>query len=775
MRKFLIFIIPFLVFFLADCKAKNRKIPPKAVNGILNLRQINPEPTLNRNDGEHVVSETDKRLTPNETNKGLTSNENDKGLASNENDKGLAPNEIDKGLALSEAEGWNFQKDGVIDLEGDWDFFWLRFLEPEDFKLEIPPTKSTNIYVPGSWNGKEINKEIISGEGYATYRLLIPIDESQVGTTMGIKVNYAATASKVWINGKKISEDGKVGISRKEMIPHYTNQIHSFQAENPIEILVHVSNFNHKKGGLWQNLYIGTEEDIIKQSNSALFYDFFLFGVLCIMTIYHFGLYILRREESTYFYFGLFCLVISIRILFTGETWISYMFPNMNWDLQIKIEYITFYISPHIFASFLYFLYSAEFNSRIWAIVNVVGTTFVGIIIFTPPLFFTQTLPFFQLFALFSGLYFIYVLVLAIRRNRIGAIAACVGMAMFFLSMIGDIIINELYGSSFLTPFGVFIFIFSQSFILSLIFSKTFQKTQSLSIHLKSTNLAYSRFVPADFITFLHRDDITQVLLGDQTKTEMSVMFCDIRSFTELSETMTPEETFKFLNAYLKRVGPIIRNNNGFIDKFMGDGIMALFPLEPEDAVRAAVQMQNVVREYNVLRTKSGYKPIQIGIGIHVGNLMLGTIGEANRMDATVISDAVNLASRLEGLTKIYGAPILISDVTFQRIKNQDKYQYRMLGRVQVKGKKESVGIIEIIHDTSFEVAEFKSKSRPMFERGIFYYLQKDFEAAANLFKTVTEANPEDKAAILFQSRCEYYSKQGTSEDWEGIEVFEVK
>ena len=265
MRKFLIFIIPFLVFFLADCKAKNRKIPPKAVNGILNLRQINPEPTLNKNDGEHVVSETDKGLTPNETNKGLTSNENDKGLASNENDKGLAPNEIDKGLALSEAEGWNFQKDGVIDLEGDWDFFWLRFLEPEDFKLEIPPTKSTNIYVPGSWNGKEINKEIISGEGYATYRLLIPIDESQVGTTMGIKVNYAATASKVWINGKKISEDGKVGISRKEMIPHYTNQIHSFQAENPIEILVHVSNFNHKKGGLWQNLYIGTEEDIIKQ------------------------------------------------------------------------------------------------------------------------------------------------------------------------------------------------------------------------------------------------------------------------------------------------------------------------------------------------------------------------------------------------------------------------------------------------------------------------------------------------------------------------------
>ena len=678
-------------------------------------------------------------------------------------------------LDLQTNNPWNFKKDGIIKLDGEWDFFWLRLIHPKDFLSENKPVRSTTIEVPSSWNGKDVNTEILEGSGYATYRLLIPIPESEIGQTLGVKISYSATASRLWVNGKIISEDGQVGVSRKDMTPRYSNQIHSFVAENPIEILIHISNFNHKKGGLWQSVLVGTAEEIIKTNSSALFYDFFLFGVLSIMTIYHFGLYILRREESTYFYFGLFCLIISIRILFTGETWITSMIPSINWDLQIKIEYITFYISPQVFASFLYYLYSAEFMKKMWLILNVVGTTFVGIVLFTPPIFFTQTLPFFQLFALFSGLYFIYVLVLAIIRKRVGAIAACVGMAMFFISMIGDIIINELYGSSFLTPFGVFIFIFSQSFILSLIFSKTFKTTQSLSVHLKSTNLAYSRFVPTDFITFLHRDDITQVLLGDQTKTEMSVMFCDIRSFTELSESMTPEETFKFLNAYLKRVGPIIRNNNGFIDKFMGDGIMALFPLNPEDAVLAAVQMQSAVMEYNVLRTKSNYKPIQIGIGIHVGNLMLGTIGEANRMDATVISDAVNLASRLEGLTKIYGAPILISDATFQRIKNQDNYQYRMLGRVQVKGKKESVGILEIIQDQSHDVAEIKSKSKPMFERGIFYYLQKDFEAAANVFKAVAKANPEDKAAILFQSRCEYYLKHGTTEAWDGVEVFEVK
>ncbi|MBK6605232.1 MAG: adenylate/guanylate cyclase domain-containing protein [Leptospiraceae bacterium] len=711
MRYLYIILLILFQFLFIDCRSKSQKVAPKAVNGVLDLTPVT----------------------------------------------------------------WDFKEDGILNLEGEWDFFWSRFLEPKDFLLEKLPVRSATLIVPGTWNGKAINSETVTGEGYATYRLTIPIPPSQIGQALGIKISYAATASRVWVNGKLVSEDGRVGVSRKEMEPHYNSQIHSFTAENPIEIIAHVSNFNHKKGGLWQSLYIGLEEDIIKQNSNALFYDFFLFGVLCIMTIYHFGLFILRREENTYLFFGLFCFIISVRILFTGETWITAMIPNINWDLQIKIEYTTFYVSTQVFAGFVFYLYSTEFKRRVWIVMNIIGSTFVAIVILTPPLFFTQTLPYFQLFTLFCGFYSIYVLIVCIIHKRVGAIAACVGWTIFFVAIIGDIVVNEIYGSSFLAPFGLFIFIFSQSFILSLIFSKTFQRTQSLSIHLKSTNLAYSRFVPADFITFLHRDDITQVLLGDQTKTEMSVMFCDIRSFTALSETMTPEETFKFLNAYLKRVGPIIRNNQGFIDKFMGDGIMALFPLHPEDAVRAAIEMQNTVREYNVIRNKSNYKPIEVGIGIHVGNLMLGTIGEANRMDATVISDAVNLASRLEGLTKIYGAPILISDAIFERLNNQNDYQYRMLGRVQVKGKTDSIGILEIIHDPSPEIAEFKSNSKPMFERGIAFYLQKDFETARNIFKTVSEANPYDKAATLFISRCDYYMKFGTPDAWDGVEVFEVK
>ncbi len=138
--------------------------------------------------------------------------------------------------------------------------------------------------------------------------------------------------------------------------------------------------------------------------------------------------------------------------------------------------------------------------------------------------------------------------------------------------------------------------------------------------------------------------------MGDHVQREMTVFFSDIRDFTTLSETMTPQENFDFLNSYLRRATPIIRTNHGFIDKYIGDAIMALFPREPADALQSAVELQRDLVDYNQGRKKAGYKPVRVGIGLHCGELILGTIGEEERMQTTVIADAVNVASRIEGL-----------------------------------------------------------------------------------------------------------------------------
>ena len=170
-------------------------------------------------------------------------------------------------------------------------------------------------------------------------------------------------------------------------------------------------------------------------------------------------------------------------------------------------------------------------------------------------------------------------------------------------------------------------------------------------IDLKDTNISIERFVPHAFLAIVGKPSIVEVELGDNKRRNMTILFSDIRNFTTLSERMTPDENFAFINAYLERMGPVIRDHNGFIDKYIGDAIMALFE-SADDALRAGLGMLETLEAFNAERRAAGQTPIGIGIGINTGILMMGTIGEKHRMDGTVISDAVNLASRIESLTK---------------------------------------------------------------------------------------------------------------------------
>ena len=293
--------------------------------------------------------------------------------------------------------------------------------------------------------------------------------------------------------------------------------------------------------------------------------------------------------------------------------------------------------------------------------------------------------------------------------------------------------------------------------------------------NLARINLAYGHFVPHEFLQFLDRETIVDVKLGDQILKEMTVMFSDIRSFTTLSEGMKPQENFNFLNSFLGRIGPIIRKHNGFIDKYIGDGIMALFPREPDKAVQSAIAMQKKVLLYNKRRQSRGKQAISIGIGINTGMLMLGTIGEEQRMESTVISDTVNLASRLEGLTKLYGAGIVISDRTLKELRSSDRYGHRFLGRVRVKGKSVPVSIFEIFDGDSPPIRKIKQQTCAQFEDAIHLYFKQKFALAASLFQEVLEKNEQDKAARLYWERCETLQTVELSPDWDGVENLDRK
>lgn len=213
----------------------------------------------------------------------------------------------------------------------------------------------------------------------------------------------------------------------------------------------------------------------------------------------------------------------------------------------------------------------------------------------------------------------------------------------------------------------------------------------------KEMTESFSRFVPEEFLRYLNRENIVDIRLGDQSIREMTVLFSDIRSFTNISERLSPQENIDFLNSYLQKIAPIIRSNNGFIDKYIGDAIMALFPESVNDAINAAIQMHRALRELNECYNVCGETGISIGVGIHTGTLVLGTIGEENRIDTTVISDAVNTASRLESMNKNFNTKILVSKESFDQAIDKEKYPHRVIGLVKIRGKAKPIRVIEIL------------------------------------------------------------------------------
>jgi len=265
---------------------------------------------------------------------------------------------------------------------------------------------------------------------------------------------------------------------------------------------------------------------------------------------------------------------------------------------------------------------------------------------------------------------------------------------------------------------------------------------------------ATSRFVPNEFLAFLGCDSIVDVKLGEAVELEMSVLFSDIRDFTTLSEQMTPTENFKFINSYLSRMEPLIVENQGFIDKYIGDAIMALFSEGADDAVKAGIAMLQTLAEYNRDRVSLGYVPVEIGVGINTGSLILGIVGGKSRMDGTVISDAVNLASRIESLTKNYGVSLLITQQTFDRLTNPGDYAIRVIDKVQVKGKSEWVTVYEVFDADLAEVKAGKLATLQLFTEALSLYNMKSFRQAAGLFADCLRQNPEDKVARIYWERC---------------------
>jgi len=281
---------------------------------------------------------------------------------------------------------------------------------------------------------------------------------------------------------------------------------------------------------------------------------------------------------------------------------------------------------------------------------------------------------------------------------------------------------------------------------------------------MSAAEMAYGRFVPHQFLQLLGRHSIVDVQLGDHVEQEMSLLFSDIRDFTTLSESILPAENFRFINSYLSTMEPVVGRHAGIIDKYIGDGIMALFPGSADDAVRAGVDMLRQLVTYNQGRAHAGFVPIRIGIGINTGLVMMGTVGGHNRMDSTVIGDAVNLASRLEGLTKRYNTPLVISANSLHALENVRAYNIRFIDRLRFKGRYQALAVYEVYDADPEPLRLAKQATQAVFEEALAYYHLGRADFAQPLLQECLRTAPDDRAVRIYLERCKNFLRIGPAE-----------
>ena len=657
---------------------------------------------------------------------------------------------IEKGVL--DLSTYSFSVNPYISLEGDWKFFYQ----------ELPPiqeeTTSANfLNLPNHWNETRYKGNALGGQGTGTFQLKIILPKTSEFPPLALLTSEQDTSHAIYLDGQYLGGAGTVGLKEENTIPEVKSSLILLPIPpktKEVTLDLVVSNFSHRKGGPWNDVLLASYDKAQEKLTARKMNETMISSILLFVGIFFLAYYLFERKSSHAFGIFSFSLIVLLRNLTTGERIILDV-VSLPYSIILRLEYISWFWAAPILTRYFQSLFPFDFPSNIakyFYRISIALTFFLLL----PSVYFTETASIYPIVFVSNGIFILYGLYKTFQNRRIDSYYLLGGTFVLLIGALNDTLHAEsIIHTHYIGPLTVVIFVFSQVFTFGNAIKSNISQTKDLAKNLISINESYSRFVPRQFLNFLGKADIREIELGEQVQKKMTILFADIRSFTEFSEQLSPKENFDFLNAYLQRVGPIIRHNQGFIDKFIGDAIMALFPNHPDDAIRAAVQMQVEIRDYNEHRAKSNYQPIKVGIGIHTGSLILGILGEHERLEGTVISDAVNLASRIEGVTKLFGAEIVISADTFIEASESLGFHYRLLDRVAIKGKSESVYVVEVLNGYEEEKLAALVDKKEDYTFALEAYRRHAYDEAHELFLEILNAIPQDNVSRVFLADCE--------------------
>ncbi|WP_425460778.1 adenylate/guanylate cyclase domain-containing protein [Leptospira langatensis] len=535
---------------------------------------------------------------------------------------------------------------------------------------------------------------------------------------------------------------------------------------------------------------LGIEYDFSRQIGMLI--NLSLNTIYIFFGLYHLLIFSKRRADKYNLYFGVFSISMAIYSLSRSSIIFDFV---QDTSLITRMEYGSVALLAPLFLLFLHdYFYGSTLPK--WPILSISSLSFVIFFfsLLAPFRYLITSLRIWQISIIPSLVYMLYFMGKAVYLKKKDSSVMAISLFIIVFLAVYDLLDSMFFRLGFrFMQFAYLLFVISLTTILANRFIALYRQSEDLNIELSHQKLelarqknAFFRFVPMQFLSVLGKDSAVDVNLGDSALREMSVLFTDIRSFTTISEKMTPEENFRFINGYLARMEPLIQKYEGFVDKFMGDAILALFSSEKsatsdttwdgksaaDRAVLAAIEMRRRVRELTE-EVKEGHghiKGVRIGIGINTGNLMLGTVGSSHRLDTTVIGDTVNVASRLESLTNLYKADILVTQNTLSSLTIADELAVREVDSVVVKGKSQPIVIYEIYESDDPHIRKLKDATLPLISRGIILYKVGNFKEALLNFEQALKVYPEDIVAILYRKRCQEYIESPPLGNWIGVQ-----
>lgn len=600
--------------------------------------------------------------------------------------------------------GWDLKEKGSIKLDGEWEFYPDTLLNPAAFNDSSFDPEHQYLHVPGFW--KEGPPEHKPGWGYGTYRLRV---KGHFPDIIGIYVLDAGSAYKLWINDTPVAANGTVGKSVETEKPQLLPIVQAVKASGELEIVAHVSNFFHSRGGIWKSWTIGSKEAIFHQRDLSLIGNIFLVGVFIILFIYQMFVFFLRKSDYTAFWFGIFCLFVAIRVLVTQDRYFYVLFPNIDLAIGYKIEYLSAFITVVLWGFFLHTLFPKEFPKTMLRVIGITGIAEAAIILFTHAYIYTSVLflSLFQFASLFILLYYLYVITRALLNRRIMSGFLFLSLIIVLIAVVNDILYERLIiNTALVIPYTAFLFVIIQAYLLAKRISRAYQAAENLSAELNLANINLEQKVVArtkELETEKKKaDDLLLNILPAETAEELkvkgrsdtryykmvTVMFTDMVGFTRISEQLDPQLVVAEIDHCFSAFDKIVEACGVEKIKTIGDAYMCVGGLpvanstHAEDVVQAALQIMAFMEQRKKEREQAGEVPFEIRVGIHTGPVIAGIVG-VHKFAYDIWGDTVNTAAQME--QNSHTGKINISGTTYALVK--DKYNCKHRGKIDAKNK----------------------------------------------------------------------------------------